>query len=350
MVLGTTWTIATHTTFATSVLTFVTILVGLSALGQREFFKLLPKAILICSVIEAIGMYMPLFSPSLYFQILSLLPGDTYVNAVGFLAQGRLCGFNPQTAYAGFFMSIGIAVLFNELVFHKESRNIRWLYILLLTFEVIALVMTFKRSGMLSVALVSIIILIYNKKISLVSVAKFVFVFFLVVVAAYQWIKDVPEVKESLELSTERFEQKDGQDITSGRGELANRAISIFEEHPILGIGYGGYSVDSDKGAHNVYLQVLCEGGIIGFLLYLPYMIVNLIKVIGCIRRKNGDLMLLNMSLFIQLYYIIYSGVGNCLTDNFIFLLYVLMASLPYAIENKSYSGKSGIYNLLFHN
>lgn len=335
LVLSTTWTIATHTTFATSVLTFVTILIGLSALDQREFFKILPTAILICSVIEMVGIFMPLFSPALYFHILSRLPGDTYVAAVGFLAHGRLCGFNPQTAYAGFFMSIGIAVLFNELVFRSHKGWIRVFYLLLLLLEVVALVMTFKRGPMLCVVFSSIFVLFYNKKVSIVSALKYGLVIIVLGVTAVQLLRNIPEVDESIEQSMERFEQKDGQDMTSGRGKLNDRAIYLFEQNPLLGIGYGGFGVDSELGNHNVYLEVLCECGLVGVVLYVAFLAVNLLKILISVRKKNGDLMLLNLSLFYQLFYIVHSAVENCLTDNFVFLTYMLMASLPYAVETK---------------
>lgn len=349
MLLGTTWAKAPHTTFATSVLTLFTLLIGLAAMNQREFFRLLVPAILVCTGLEAIGMFMPLFSPSLYFSILSRLPVETYKNAVAFLAIGRLCGFNSQTAIAGFYMSVGIGIVLNILLFGNSRKKMRIIYWLILVVEVIALIMTFKRSGMLCVVLASIVILVLNKKIKALSVIKYGVLILILGIIALQYIKEIPEVNESMEQSIDRFDNKGGGDITSGRGELADRAIAIFERDPMLGIGFGGFGLDSDKGTHNVYLQVLCEGGIIGLLLYIPLVVLNLLKVMSSIRRKDGNMMLLNFSLFIQLYYIIYSAVGNCLTDNFIFLLYVLSAVVPYAVSSnkKVKSFESGLYNLL---
>lgn len=51
-------------------------------------------------------------------------------------------------------------------------------------------------------------------------------------------------------------------------------AIGLFEENPIFGSGYGsfGFNVPEDeelKDTHNYYMRILCEQGIIGFVLLL---------------------------------------------------------------------------------
>ena len=71
-----------------------------------------------------------------------------------------------------------------------------------------------------------------------------------------------------------------GADITSGRLELWALAVALFCEHPIIGIGYGGYAyhvTDEFRAihgqdvmtSHNCILDLLCENGIIGTLMVL---------------------------------------------------------------------------------
>jgi O-antigen ligase len=62
----------------------------------------------------------------------------------------------------------------------------------------------------------------------------------------------------------------------SGRRNLWRSSYESFLEHPYLGIGWGGHMriklkysrSDEGKVAHNVYLSVLAETGIVGFVLY----------------------------------------------------------------------------------
>jgi O-antigen ligase len=56
-----------------------------------------------------------------------------------------------------------------------------------------------------------------------------------------------------------------------GRIKLWNGALSIFLDHPYWGIGSGALSSEHELGAvaHNTFLSVLAEVGLIGFLLLL---------------------------------------------------------------------------------
>jgi hypothetical protein len=54
------------------------------------------------------------------------------------------------------------------------------------------------------------------------------------------------------------------------RGTIWLEGIDVVADHPLLGIGSGAFrgAVASGKVAHNVYLSVLTETGIIGFILF----------------------------------------------------------------------------------
>src|SRR5699024_6737609 len=68
-----------------------------------------------------------------------------------------------------------------------------------------------------------------------------------------------------------------GEDITSGRIYLYEHAFKLFNESPILGIGWRRFQelsvgvINLDRGSHphNIYFQLLTELGIIGFVLFL---------------------------------------------------------------------------------
>ena len=55
-----------------------------------------------------------------------------------------------------------------------------------------------------------------------------------------------------------------------GRVDIWGEGIGVLSEHPIVGIGSGTYStaVESGKEAHNSFLSVLVEVGMIGFVLF----------------------------------------------------------------------------------
>ena len=88
------------------------------------------------------------------------------------------------------------------------------------------------------------------------------------------------------------------EDPTTGRLHFWNVTVDIIKNHPIIGTGLGAFGVvytgyDSRNGlyrleqAHNDYLQVLSDGGIVGALLGL-FFIINLFRL-GFMRRESRD-------------------------------------------------------------
>jgi O-antigen ligase len=87
-------------------------------------------------------------------------------------------------------------------------------------------------------------------------------------------------------------------DPTTGRAHFWNVTLDIIRAHPFIGTGLGAFGViytryDSHNGlyrleqAHNDYLQVLSDGGMVGALLGL-FFIVALFRM-GLHRRETGD-------------------------------------------------------------
>ena len=76
-------------------------------------------------------------------------------------------------------------------------------------------------------------------------------------------------------------------------GNIGNRAriwragLSVFEEHPILGVGAGGYPAAMEeklgipKASHNAFLSTLVELGPIGAVLFLAVVISAFLSVLG---------------------------------------------------------------------
>ena len=75
-----------------------------------------------------------------------------------------------------------------------------------------------------------------------------------------------------------------------GRFMLYMEAIAIFEQHPIVGSGIGGYeAITGEVWPHNFFLELLCETGIIGSLLFILLMIVVM-------KKKNASILYVSKS------------------------------------------------------
>lgn len=87
-------------------------------------------------------------------------------------------------------------------------------------------------------------------------------------------------------------------DPTTGRAHFWNVTLDIIRAHPFLGTGLGAFGVvythyDTNSGlfrleqAHNDYLQILSDGGIVGAALGL-FFVLALFRM-GWQRRESGD-------------------------------------------------------------
>jgi O-antigen ligase len=88
------------------------------------------------------------------------------------------------------------------------------------------------------------------------------------------------------------------EDPTTGRAHFWDVTLDIIRNHPVIGTGLGAFGVvytgyDSRNGsyrleqAHNDYLQVLSDGGVVGGLLAI-FFIINLFRM-GFARRDSRD-------------------------------------------------------------
>lgn len=115
-------------------------------------------------------------------------------------------------------------------------------------------------------------------------------------------------------------------DLSNGRADLNNQMLSIFKDHPMFGIGpfctsfYAGEYL-----GHNIYLTTLSENGILGFLCLVVLLFLNL-KDTYC-RFKDGDTSIyMYISIYIQIFFIIYGLTGNPLYGPQFLITYILFA------------------------
>ena len=83
----------------------------------------------------------------------------------------------------------------------------------------------------------------------------------------------------SLERLGSAYAELTGNGNLTGRTQIWQDAFARFMDHPILGVGSNAFKAISESGlvAHNSFLSVLVETGIVGLLLFLALVITALI-------------------------------------------------------------------------
>ena len=157
----------------------------------------------------------------------------------------------------------------------------------------------------------------------------------------------------------DRFLELGKDSSTINRLKMWQLALELFMKHPVIGIGWEGFKYQyyvnigaQSSGAyeyldaHNVYLQVLAETGITGFVLYCYCVFSTFITTLKLLRSKarilrDADKIAVLYAFMYQIYYILYCVTGNCLYD-ITFVHYAIAIGLVYGVYVKTVmSGRS---------
>lgn len=172
-----------------------------------------------------------------------------------------------------------------------------------------------------------------GKTVFLMIVVLIVCLFVALNVANYFGAENVlGRYEQSVDLS------ESGESISASRDLLRLEAISVWEDNMLFGIGwnrFGTLGFDYTT-VHNVFLQLLCETGIIGALLILIPIFNSLSVTIKLIRRHSdtGNAPYLLFSAFYQIFFIVYFLTGNPLYDYPYLIPYFLSVSIAHFYYN----------------
>jgi len=320
------------TTIKTSLFTLAGFLPGLYfyQFGSRKLYNKTIKVLFIFSFIFSFVTVISGLFPKLYLEfIVPFLPRDLKEAAISFYHNGTISGLTNQTGINAWFSVIGFAIAFTN---YSKNKNIKSLLHLL--FYLIAILFTGKRAHLLF-SLISIMFLYIKKyKNKLKKLLTLPIIILSVFFILYLLFPDL-----IMERYINRFLPQKNTDISANRFFLWAQAIILFIRKPFFGWGYGYFSVFSEElitgrlNVHNVYIQILCETGLIGFFLFI-------LSVFGFIRTSlkkcnfnNSDF---TLSFFMQNFFLLYCLTGNPLSDTFIYSVYIFFVFSFYKLNQIS--------------
>ena len=203
----------------------------------------------------------------------------------------------------------------------------------------IGIMVSFKRSLLLIPIFAFFILFLISKKNNKMKNAIKLFVVLIGIVIIILAI--FPEALDTLG----RFSSETANgDVLNGRTDLWKYSFDMFKENPIFGLGYSSYTEYCysqgyyyDYLAHNIYIQLLGEVGIVGFTLFIAFFINALIKTVKSIKREENieTLYLLYFSLFMQIVFLVYGLTGNPLYFSQQMIIYMLCISILSNIGTK---------------
>lgn len=230
-------------------------------------------------------------------------------DGVGYMGD-RYAGIQPSPNAKGELIGIGIIFLVFSIVKAFETKNyyIIGLNVLLIALSVPILIETGSRTAFFITVFMCVMVLFMeykNKKVSWVAVG----VVFLIVIGLYFSKLGENRIFKNIQnpLSTSSFQS---------RLPIFNVAWECFKEKPFLGYGFTNYKTCFSKHrqdmtkkykiveetvphAHNIFLQLLSETGILGFLTIILFIIFTLIN--GFKKFRLGFYVLLAISFYFSM-------------------------------------------------
>ena len=314
-------------------------------------FDGLIKWIKVMGVVAIVGIVIQMFVPSVYNTLIHYIfspEGVNYVNT--YAGRGYYSGLFHQVGDAAFYVSASI-IAFVYLSDYKYKK-----YVLIALF--IGLFLLSKRSLVIALVfsvLVTFLITGRNvstkiSRVAIVILVVIVFVYLLRILSGvFMEIKFFEKMAYTFDFLSEG--DIDALLFQSGRLDLYDYAKLLFQENFMTGIGWGEFIEKSsmvDPGGnntsvHNIYLQLLCETGVIGlgaFILGAACSLVSSIRAKKMIENFNGTEKDLYYSLFKisfsgQLLFLLFGFVENPLYNENNLLFYFLMVFINYVlIEN----------------
>lgn len=267
---------------------------------------------------------------------------------------GAYAGISAQTSINAFIASIFLGCAICNLLCDKGKR----INILFCLLAITTVLMSAKRSMLVANLTCIFVMLFLIKKSSIkkyiITLTSSLIVGSLGCILIFKFIPAANAIFEK----TSRVATTG--DISHGRFDLWSDTWEVFIDNVLFGCGAGSLEEIYGISSHNVYLQVLCETGLMGLLSYIIAVLYSLVSTYTLINKLNQDnkkereiVIYLYISLYIQILYLIYSAFGNPMYSmNFLFpyiLWTCICASVKKNIKSDENYIKKGDYDAVFN-
>lgn len=313
---------------------------------DEKMIKIIIVCVVVAGLIHVAATLFLYFDQDFYLRyVYPTFDADTRANLYSWnIVNGYATGLTVHFSSNG--VLISIAFIATSVLLYCNKKKYRWIFAVLTLVSLIALFMTGKRAPLVyTIFAIAVAYLLCNRSpvltklcIALITVLGGVIVLFFAT-------QNIESIGATLNRFTAFFNDSESFDVSNGRFKLYSIAWDYFLSAPIFGIGWREFSKrvvvffhedTSFRDAHNVFLQLLCETGIVGFLIFTTFFILAFALTIHLvISYRRGDIILsetaklgLIMSVCAQIYFLCYCMTGNPLYDTFMLYFYMFAVGI----------------------
>lgn len=234
-------------------------------------------------------------------------------------------GMNPNKT--GQMAAIGILLLVSVIIKRDLFFGKRGLLLLLLLPGLITLVGLSGSRGAFITLFLGLFVLLIMFKTSFLKKTSLLVLGFLVGLLMVNSLLEFETLNTRL-ITTIEYQN------TGDRLEIWQKAIDIYKDYPIFGVGATGYEREMItryiyyQDTHNVFIYVLVTGGVFGIILYLAFYTLLFRKVYILYKREKQSI---NIAIFVVLSFLLMKS-GGILVDKLTWILLAFI-STPMKID-----------------
>lgn len=331
--------------------TIVLLLIKTDWIELKKLFRLMG----IISLMASIYISFFRFFPDLYIKlVIPYLGVNTAHKVLENMPFGYGAALGDSYTYGDYLIMIGIAVFLSKDIATGKKDNLAKLFIILC---LLGMLMEGRKGELLAATIVVVFVYFItgghrrfklNKRALLTLFGIIILLVFL-----------LPYLNNNgflyrFNVMFMRLKDSTG-DFSTGRVGLWKVALEIFGNHPIFGVGWGGYTnylsghyisnIDKNMytSVHNCFLQLLCETGIVGTCFILaPYLIIMIktLKHLYFLKaehfRNSVQAVCTIFSLSLQMFFAIVFFIDPVFYNPFFWHAYMI------AVAVECYSANSG--------
>jgi|GEM_PF-5946305 O-antigen ligase len=301
-----------------------------------------------CTILAAFILIQPV-SPELVSRVNHLFSysANEYALMNAWTRNGWYTGLFPDRAPAAFFCSVLIGVgLYYLYCNYKTAGNKfqRFFGVIFVFVGAYGVLLTVKRGLLIGAGIAAFVTFIVYKKANKAPIWRICLA--AIVVVFVIWI--VFSNMEVTQVMVARFVDNDNP--LTYRDVIYGNIFEKFWSSPLIGTGTASAFSLLGIGGHNIYLTVLMENGILGFVVFISvlgyafFSTVQLVLRFGSYEYHQGIPFLL-FSLYIQVFFLVYGMSGNPLYDNYILYFYLfaifIVKNSEYHFEKINLQGKA---------
>ena len=290
------------------------------------------KAFNLVVCIVLLGCFLQILAPNLLVSINKMTLGnEQFLMFYDFYSWKHMVGFSYQTGVTAHYLCMFVMLLISKFVVNKrKDKKKKILYACLFCVGIIFVLLTEKRSSLLAIFCVLLVILvIYNRK-HIINI----------LVACVGLGIGMLAVLFFTDAGQKMLTRTLGNNPFTGRLKIYGVLWEMIKKHPLIGNGFGSTltQVTEFTNGHNIYLQTMAEVGLIGLIVLLGILFGNLVRTIKIVLHKVRIKEISYVEIFCleyQIYFVIVGLMGNILYDVFPLVVYMVTSGMMYSMKEK---------------